>query len=178
MCEKGTDYLEMAAEAMITLDVGVWVITDFDSYFAVDTQAEILEMWSGSDYVEDDTPEAFAYLKLNGLVNQLLGLMDPPMQGKEGEVLKEMRSRVGARSPEEFEVLQAIRGGSYRTIQIVGRRGGTEVIKQTKNERTRKRLESLLRKGGFSRLIITRPNGQTLELAPTWGATFEESTAP
>jgi len=131
---ENQDHFTTALVLMATVGGAVWLMTDFEDEFVMDSEIEFAEMWRNGDFGGDDGPSAFAFLKVNPIVNTILGSMDPAghIPADERDVLKQYRSAFGMNSAEEYEVLQMIRSGEYERIEVVAPNGKIENIKTTK----------------------------------------------
>ena len=150
---------------MASVGGAVWLITDSDEEFTIDSEAAIAEMWRGGEFSGQD-PSAFAFLKLNPIVNTILSWGDPPGDlGKdESEDLKQYRLQFGTTTAEEYEVLEMIRSGEYERIEIVTPNGKIRTVKATKRPDVSEKLQDLLRRHDYQRLTVTKRDGQVVSV--------------
>ncbi len=167
MNDEREDYFQNAVILMANLGVGVWLMTDLEKHFVMDSELKIDEM--REDGFFDDEPSALVFVKINPIVDSILGGPEDPsfrLSGdeKQHEVLNELRSRFGVRSAEEFNLLQMIRSGDFRRVEVVAPNGEIETIKATTNRDVTERIEDLLREREYQTLKVTNKAGRVVSI--------------
>ena len=167
MLQKGANHLHAAITLMGDLGIAVWLVTDFDKTFIIDSELEFLDLMK-VHYFGGDQEAAFVWLKVNPIVNRLLSLRREPIHlpahGRGYEIMEEIGAQFGVRTPEEFEILQLIRSGDYDRIEITTRNGAVEVIRTTFHPETTARLTELLRAHDFQQLTVTKRDGKIVSV--------------
>ena len=163
MLQEGADHYGAAAELMALLGVGVWLVTDCEETFFVDSELELIDL-AKHGYFGGDEDRAFVMLKLNPLVNKLLGcLKDPihlPAHGRGYEILRAIDEEVRVRDEAEQRVLQIVREGDSRSVEISIVDGEIRAIKATESQPPETRIRDLLDEHEFQQIVITQRNGQ------------------
>lgn len=167
MLQPGADHLSVAIELMGLLGVGVWLMTDFEETFVMDSELEFRDMAS-LGYFGGDSPAGYVFVKLNPLVNQLLACLKEPVHlpahGRGYEIMSEIRKRFSIDSAEEFEVLEAIRSGDYSKIEVATKDGRVRTIRTTSHLEPTEPIEKLLGNHDYQKLIVTKRDGRVVSV--------------
>lgn len=166
MLSEGANHFSAAVDLMSLLGVEVWLMTDFEDTFVMDSELEFADMWQHGYF---GGPLDFAaFLKVSPIVNLMLSRLDPPMHlpshGRGHEIMNEVRKRFGASSPAEFEVLQAIRSGDYDSVEVVLRDGSIDRIKATATPSTESDLIQLIESHDYQTISITKRDGHIVSI--------------
>ena len=172
MLQEGANHLQAAVELMALLGTGVWLVTDLEESFVMDSELEFRELvnhgWLGGDH-----PRATIWLKVNPLVNKLLSCLKEPIHlrahGRGYEILRELRESLGVRTAEEHEILQLIRSGDYDKIDVEMKNGAIRTIRTNRQvtEPEGQDLEDLLRQHEYQTLTVTKRDGRIVSIAET-----------
>jgi DNA-binding transcriptional MerR regulator len=169
MLQEGANHLEAAIRLMSTLGVGVWLLTDLEKTFIMDSELEFADLWQHG-YFGGEGPKSYAMLKMNPIVNQLLACRSEPVfrflpnHGRGYELMSEVRSTFGVRSPEELEVLQLIRSGEYESVEIIAPDGRIETILANAKINPTADLYEILRKHPFQSLTVKQKDGRMVSI--------------
>jgi hypothetical protein len=91
MLKEGANHFEAAVKLMDLLGVGVWLCTDLEETFVLDSELEIIDMWEHG-YFGAGCEKAFVFLPINPLVNRLLSCLKEPIEleahGKGYEIMQ------------------------------------------------------------------------------------------
>lgn len=172
MLQDRADHLRAAADLMAKLGVTVWLLTDLEETFIMDSELEFRDLVNHG-FLGGDHPRAWILLKVNPLVNKLLGcLKDPihlPSHGRGYEILRQLRESVGIRTPEEYEVLQMIRSGDYDKIDVEMKDGEIRTIRTTQQVAgpERQDLSRLVLEHEYQTLTLTRRDGRIVSIRRT-----------
>lgn len=170
MLQDGADHLEAAIHLMSTLGVGVWLLTDFEKTFVMDSELEFQDLWQHG-YFGGSASDSYALLKINPIVNQFLGCRTGglflPEHGRGYEIMQEMRSAFGVKSPEEFEVLQMIRGGDFERVEIKSLKGEIQTIRATSYPDPDANLDDIRREHPYLSLTVVQRDGRTVSIEQT-----------
>ena len=71
MFQDDADHLQAAVELMALLGVGVWIVTDFEDTFIMDSELEFTDLIA-LGWVRGEGSKAFVWLKVNPIVNRIL----------------------------------------------------------------------------------------------------------
>lgn len=167
MLQPGTDHFSAAIRLMDMLGVGVWLMTDFEDTFVMDSELEFRDMAAYGFFGGEDHA-GYVVLKLNPLVNRLLACLNDPVQlpshGLGYQILREIERRFGENSPAERQVLDAIRSGDFSKIEVVTREGKITTIRTIGHPSPTESVEDLLSWHDFQRLVVTKRNGQVVSV--------------
>jgi DNA-binding transcriptional MerR regulator len=169
MLGEDVNDLERATELMARLGVSVWLITDLEDTFLVEHELEILDLVE-SGFLRGDRDRGFIFLKLNPIVNRLLGCLKEPTRirahGRGYEILREVRQKFGARTPEEFEVLQLVRSGEYDSVEIAMKDGEVRTIRTGRHvaQPDQHDLTELLRQHDYQTIKVTTRDGRVVSI--------------
>jgi hypothetical protein len=165
MLQPGADHLRAAVDMMAMLGIGVWLLTDLESTFIMHSELEFLDLMK-HQYFGGERDASYVFVKVNPLVNRILGALDEPMQlrshGRGYEIVKELRERFGVRSAAEYRILQAIRSGDFRKVEVTMSDGAVATMRTTADRPTTSSIEDLLRDGDYQRLTLTQRNGSVV----------------
>lgn len=167
MLQDDADHFASAVQLMEILGVGVWLLTDFEHTFIMDSELELGELWSMGLF-GTDKPAAFALLKMNPLVNRLLACMKEPeylpTHGRGYDIMHDIRYNLGGYSPEELEAIQLIRSGDYESVEIVAPNGKIETLYATARVDPSVDLNQIRREHPFQTLTVKMKNGKTVSV--------------
>lgn len=170
MLQEGADHLQAAIDIMASLGVAVWLLTDFESTFDMDSELEFADQWRHGFY-GGERDASFALLKVSPIVNRLLALRSEPthlpLHGRGYEVMQEMRDLLAVRSPEEYEALQLIRSGDYERVEIVAPNGKIKTLYATAKVDPTADLSKIAQEHPYQTLIVTRRDGRTVSIERT-----------
>jgi DNA-binding transcriptional MerR regulator len=154
-----------AAILMATVGGAVWLMTDFQESFVVDSEMEFATMWLDGEFSGEDA-SALAFVKLNPIVNAILSSADSPARipTDDGDELKKYRLQFGATTAEEYEVLQMVRSGEYERVEIVSPNGKIRTVKGTKRPDVSENLQDLLRRHDYQKITVTKRDGQVVNV--------------
>lgn len=163
MNQPGADHLKAAAELMGLLGVGVWLVTDLEETFFVDSEIEIRKLMKLRYFGEHSQP-AYLFVKLNPLVNRYLAaLPEPthlPFHGFGYELEREVAKRFKVKDIGEAKVLDAIRSGDFEKIEVRMEDGEVQTIRRTTRPHSSTRLGQLLEAHDFQNLTVTMRDGR------------------
>jgi hypothetical protein len=166
MLKDGADHLRAAVDLMSMLGVGVWLMTDFETTFVMDSELEFTDLWMHGYF--GGPHNAYALLKVNPLVNRVLGSLKDPVQlpehGHGYELMRELRSSFGVRTPEEFQALQLIRSGDFESVEVVLKDGTISRIRTTARPDEKSQIADLLQQHDYQTLTVTKRNGQIVSI--------------
>lgn len=83
MREDGADHLG-AAVRLMDLGLTVYLLTDFAETFVMNSDLEFLDLMANG-YFRADHPQAYVFLRLNDIVNRLLGALKEPLELRPNE---------------------------------------------------------------------------------------------
>ena len=166
MLAEGANHLEAAMELIVTLGVGVWLCTDLEETFAMDSELEFVDMWR-SGYFGAEREKAFVFVPVNGIVNRMLSHLEKPIElpphGRGYEIMRMLDGIHRARSPEEVLVLDLIRREDIDTVEVISPSGHVETIRSTAKHDPAASIEQLLDQPYQQLTIVTR-GGKTVHI--------------
>jgi DNA-binding transcriptional MerR regulator len=176
MTQDGTNHLSAAINLMGVLGVGVWVMTDFEDTFVMDSELEFHDLWR-LGYFGASNESTLAFVNVTPLVNKLLGALKEPItfeaHGRGYEILRSLDGSGPILTAEERFVVDLIRGGEVDKIEIVLRSGDVETIRTMARTDAAADLAQLLDREPYQRLTVTKKDGvvvnvqQELTFKPT-----------
>ncbi len=167
MLQDGANHFEVAVRMMATLGVGVWVCTDFEEVFIMDTELEFQDLWR-SGFFGAEMENGLVFLPLNGLVNQLLSCRKEPIEleahGLGHSILREA-SKVGrARSSAEMKVLELIRTDEVKNVEVTSVEGEVTLIRTSRRHDPASDIEALLKEDPFQKISVHMKDGVVVSL--------------
>lgn len=167
MNQEGANHLEVAIQMMASLGLPVWLCTDGKEAFIMDSELEFRDLVEHGFLGGGHKEAAYAFLKVSPLVNRLLASVKDPVQieahGHAYEII-EWRRKFGARSQEEFEVLQLIRSGDFDSVEIVLTNGQVKTIHAKKHHKNLsiEDIESLVVAHEYQTISVTQKAGRVV----------------
>ncbi len=166
MLQEGANHLEAAIQMMGSLGVGVWLLTDFEKTFIMDSELEFADLWQHG-YFGPNREKSFVLLPIDTLVNRLLACLKEPIQleahGRGYEVIRAVRAMERVRTPEEFLVLEKIRSREFSRVEVETANGRIETIRTTSRPDPGTRLEALLDEP-YQSLRLTTKDGKVVSI--------------
>ena len=164
MLEKDANHFEAAVELMSFLGIGVWLCTDLQETFVVDSELEFTDMWRLGIF-SASRERALVFLPLNPLVNRLLScLKDPvelPTHGRGYQIRDLIEAAQRARSPEEQLVLDLIRNEEVDTVSVRSPGGKVEVVRAIRRHSPADDIRQLLDEP-YQSLTVKKRDGRTV----------------
>lgn len=166
MLQDGADHFQAAIRLISTLGVGVWLLTDFESTFVMDSELEFSDMWEHG-FFGSDHQKPFVLMAVNPLVNRLLVSLKEPISlephGLGYEVMAEVRKAQQVRTPEELLVLQKIRSGEFTKVEVTALDGEVTTIRTTSHPDPQTNLANLLDEP-YQRVTLTNKGGSVVSI--------------
>ena len=167
MLGEGADHLKAAVDQMASLGVGVWLLTDLEDTFVLDSEAKFQDLGSLGRFGAHNEP-GFVLLKVSRLVNRVLACLQDPValeaHGYNDETVAKIRSLVGPESPEEAEVLQTIRNRDFARVKVAAPNGRIETIRTTSRLDASTWLEELMADRDHTTLTVIKKNGKVARI--------------
>ena len=166
MLEDGANHFEAAVALMANLGVGVWLCTDLENFFVMDSELEFIDLWEHGVFGAD-SERAMILLPINPLANRLLSCLKEPIElephGQGYEILREMQAMHKARNPEELFILDLIRSKEVEKVEVVSPDGEIKTIRATNKVAPTTRLSALLDEP-YQRLTVTKRGGKIVNI--------------
>jgi hypothetical protein len=162
MNQEDANHFEAAAHLMGIFGT-VWLMTDFEDLFVMDSVAEFDDMWNNG-YFDGGEPSGLAFLRVNPIVNSILGSLEIETIDHHSDVLNQLRSEFGVRSAAEFNALQMIRSGDFQSVEVTAPDGEVETIRATAKPDVTERLEDLLRRHAYQTLTVITKGGRVVHM--------------
>jgi len=120
MRQDGADHLAAAVELM-NYGLTVYLLTDFSETFVMDSDLEFLDMMTNG-YFRADHPQGYVFLRVNDIVNRLLGALKEPLNLPATEsVYRQVATKHAAFTactPAEMALLRRIRDRQYDQVTV------------------------------------------------------------
>jgi len=166
MLAEEANHLSAAIQIIGSLGVDVWILTDFDATFIMDSDLEMHSVFGMG--VAGAGADGFVLLKVNPIVNKLLGALKEPVElTKHGfgyEILAQWHKDAAALSPVEQQVLRLLREGLYDSIEITLKDGKIERIRQSKRIDASTRVGDLIKSNDYQQIRLNVQDGQVVLL--------------
>lgn len=161
MSQDGVNHLLYAVDLMSMLGVDMWLMTDFESVFVLDSELEFDDL-SQYGVMGGVGGESFVMMKLTALVNRVLESLDhepfePTDAGR--NLSRELRGHANTKSESERRVLQAIRSGSFTKVEVMTRDGLVTTIRTSEKRDPEASLDELLREHPYQTLTVHMADG-------------------
>jgi hypothetical protein len=172
MLKDGANHLHASAKLMAQLGVGVWLLTDLQKTFVLDSELEFLDLMENG-YFGGDHDRAFIWIKVNPLVNKLLSCVKEPVHlpahGRGYEILHQLRTMFETRTPEEHEVLQLIRSGDYDRVEVVMKGDEIRTIRTDRHfsKPDQQDLVNLIQQHDYQTIRVTTRDGRIVSIDQT-----------
>lgn len=167
MLQDGANHLAASVELMAKLGVNVWLVTDLEKTFILDSELEFVDLVTHG-FLSGESNAGYIWLRVNPLVNRILSTLKEPIRldnhGRGYEILREMRSMFGVNSPDEYRVLQHIRSGDFESVEIVMKNGKVRTIRTTKNHKSTESINELLRSKDYQKLTLVTKAGEVVSI--------------
>ncbi len=164
MTTEGANHLLVAAELISALGVNVWIATDLENTFIMDSDLEMQDLFRMGGF---SRIHGLIFIRVNPLVDRFLGegegAIRLPLHGRGYELLDQMAAAARL-SPSEQHVLGLIRGGEYEGIEIVLRDGDIKRIKRSKKQDVAAKVQDLIQSEDFQSIRIQVRDGQVVSL--------------
>lgn len=167
MLQDAANHLQAAARLVEQLGVSIWLLTDSEKTFILDSELEFEDLFKlGAFGGPEDA--AFAFLKVNPIVDRILArLPEPislPLHGRGRELLGLAHSPADLMDPREVEVLETIRSGDYSMIEVTAKDGRVVSVtrKRILDADDVTRIAQLLKRHDYQRIIVTQQDGKVV----------------
>ena len=163
MHRPGANHLVAAGDLMDLLGVGVFILTDLEKTFVMDSELEMKALW-GERFFGGDEEAAYVLLKVNPLVNRMVEALTDgghiTAHGRGYKIAEDLRRLHGAASAEERRVLDLIRSGEFRSVEVTLRDGEIRTIRTTGSRKNDVGIIELLAEHDFQKIIVTKSDGK------------------
>jgi hypothetical protein len=149
---------------MSILGTSTFLLTDFEETFIVDTEFEFSDLLE-LGYFSGDDPAAYAFLKLNPIVNRVLGCLKRPIHleshGRGYEALRKARQPGKAQSAGEVRVLEALRSNRFESVEVKLINGKLKTLKATERLRADsvQDIAKVVENGQFQSVTVKQQDG-------------------
>jgi DNA-binding transcriptional MerR regulator len=122
MATEGANHFEAAVQLM-SLGLHVYLLTDFEHTFVMDSDLEFTDLMQHGYFRADET-RPFIFMQLNEIANRLLGVLEKPIHlkaettGRLYRVKAEGDASITVRNQPEIDLLHAIRSGKFDQISV------------------------------------------------------------
>lgn len=166
MLQDGANHFLAAVDLISQLGVGVWLLTDFETTFVMDSELEFSAMWEYG-YFGANSEKSFVMMAVNPLVNRLLACLKEPItlepHGRGFEIMADVRKAQQARTPEELLVLQMIRSGEFSKVEVTATNGQATTIRTTSHPDPKTAISDLLDEP-YQRVTLTTKGGSVVSI--------------
>jgi hypothetical protein len=167
MEQDEANHFAAAAKLMVIFGVGVWILTDFEETFIMDSELEFVSLMELGFFGGEDE-KSYAFVKVNPLVNRLLDMMQDvePLasHGRGYKILRQIDSHGRVRSREEAFVLETIRDPEFSRVEVVLDNGDIKTIRTSAKRDATEQLEELLRRHTYQKLTVVQQDGRIVSI--------------
>jgi hypothetical protein len=159
MLEDGANHFEAAVRLFGTLGVGIWLLTDFEDTFIMDSELEFQDLWSlGMFGAENES--AFVLINVTPLMHRVLGCLKEPIKleahGRGYEIMRNVEAIGRVRTEDEARVLEKVRSGDFVKVEIEMPNGEIKTIRTTSRPDPASNLEALLDAEPYQTITLTK----------------------
>lgn len=167
MERDGANHLLAAAGMMVTHGMGVWLLTDLERTFIMDSELGFIDLMNMGGFGGNEEA-GFVFVKVNPLVNRLLEKIPSIGQleahGRGYEVLRELQDQATPKSRAEAFVLEMIRSPDVNRVEITLESGEIKTLKSSTNHDVTEQLLSLLEEEEYQRLTVVQKAGHIVSI--------------
>src|SRR5215467_6686696 len=121
MCKESANHFR-AAFKLMNVGLSVYLLTDFKKTFVLASDLKFQELL-GNGYFRADHPQGYVFLRLNDIVNRLLGHLKEPMEEirSDNRLYREIAedyARITARTLAEEKILNFLRGKDINKVTV------------------------------------------------------------
>jgi DNA-binding transcriptional MerR regulator len=165
MTQKGANHLVAAVELMSIFGVGVWLLTDLEETFIMDSELEFLDLM-GNRFFGGDSDASYLFLKVNPLVNRVLEAIPEvgPIEshGKGYEIIKQTSGTLLDRN--ETFVVESLRRPEVSRVEVVLKSGEIKTIRTAKKADPSDELQRLLSEHPYQKLTVVLRGGEIVSV--------------
>jgi hypothetical protein len=165
MGHEEKNFLTWAYRLMVMLGVEVWLLTDLEKTFIMDSELEFLDLM-GNGFFSGESERGYLFLKVSPLVNRLVEAI-PDVEPAEAHGLgyEIMRRDEGTHfTREEVFVLESLRRPEFSRVEVILNNGEIKTIKTEEKQDSSSTLRSLLSQHGYQELTIVQKNGRVVSI--------------
>lgn len=169
MQQGQVDHFYAAVELIGTTGFTVWLLTDCKTTFIMDSDLLFKSMFDWG-FFRDDGPNGYIFLKINPIVNKILGCLKDPMELKSHNrtytAISEATKPLSIQNLREAEILELIRNRGYDRINVKLKNGtilsaeGEEEISVT----DQKRFLQIIKQHKYQTVTIKSHDGKIVRL--------------
>ena len=165
MTQEPANHFLAAVELMGTLGVPVLLVTDFKGTFVMDSVLEWIDLLAHG-YLSDDSDGTFVMLKVNPIVNRILGCLKEPIRipnhGKGYSIIHEINGELRARSEAEGQILDLVRSGEFQSVEVVLKNGEIDLIRgETEvSDLSVEGLRTLIAERRYEKITLAKHDGK------------------
>ncbi len=167
MLDEDADHLKVAVDLMATLGLGVWLLTDLEDTFIMDSESELQRLLSRG-FLSAHKESAFVVLNVSPLVNRALACLKNPAlleaSGYNDEAVLKIRSLVGTESPDKADVLHVPRNRDFELSKVTSPKGQTDTTPTVNETDTSPWLKALLVNHDCTTLTVIKKDGEVARI--------------
>ena len=173
MTQEGANHAAAAVALMIALGTSVWLLTDFEDTFIIDSEYEFRDMFENG-HLNGFAERGFVFLELSPLVNRLLeALGKDPIKPHRGFHMFMHELRHG--DPSERAVLGMLRDPKLQKVEVKLTNGRIETVTTTDWPDRQADIVALIESEPFQRVEITTRDGSIATIKRTRTTKFDST---
>ncbi|MBP9115198.1 MAG: MerR family transcriptional regulator [Acidimicrobiia bacterium] len=171
MLQEGADHFRYCIEKISLLGTSIWLITDFDETFLLDTELEISDMFS-LGYFHTEKQKGYCLLNLTPLVQRLVKTLKPDVDLELTDSGFQLRAAVRKgttiQNNLEAQLLKHVRTEDITKIEIAMDSGEIKTLKVSQDRDVNSDVNDLLAQSDFQNILITHRDGETVRIEQTF----------
>lgn len=174
MLQEGADHYRSAIELIARFGFSVYIMTDLKETFVMDSDLEFKDMFQ-MGYFRGDEPQNYIFIKVNPLVNRLLGCLKKPIELKTHNIIYDsIDDHLFDRkvhSNEEHNVLSLIRDKKYQRISVQIRDGRIisadteEELSDIEKEKKEKDIIDVIKSKDYQTVTVQKHGGKITRIS-------------
>ncbi len=168
MCQPGANHFEAAVGLMRRLRLAVFLVTDFEKVFVMDSSLEVSDMFR-SFFGFGEQPQAYAFLKVNDIVNKMIQSKHPDVEIKEDERMlggfNYAIHQSSVHNDSESQMLSEVRKDDVRRVEVIIRKGKIDrvVVERDMPEEELAELKDAWTSVDFGKVTVQLQNGEIVD---------------
>jgi len=173
MLQKDANHFKYALECMRNFGLTIYLLTDLKETFIMDTDIEIQDLFAMGMF-RGSGEESFLLVKINPLINKLLGIkgIDPIMPSDDVyDSMHELNQQVTARNKQEQKILKLIREKKYTQVKIhmkdgeIIRASTEEEMSDSRKNKQDKELLKIIKEKEYQSISLKIHDGKIVRLS-------------
>lgn len=174
MSQDGANHIAAMVEKLVFLGSSLWLITDFEETFLMETEIEISDMFSFG-YFHTDKPKAYTLLNVTPLVQRLMkaAKQNAELTTFQFDMRAEFQKNKFVKDESEEQLLEKIRSKDISKVELAMKDGSIKTLKVTQKRGLDSIIDELMEDHDFQKISYFTRDGKVVEVEQTF--TFKPS---